>query len=194
MPTHLIILDSAPLVALAAINALDLLNDVTDKVSVSQAARATSAIDAGMGIWIWIDRRSDCEDDSFRIVKTSSEEMATMLIRSGAKVDKELAAGLNRLGAMNVAGMMNHLFEDGDSLIVLSDDQSIVKTFEKNRSYPAEGIRHVTTRGFLDAMERAGMIPSADDVVDMIKKAGITLADDPEGREPLVIEEEAPRP
>lgn len=206
MATHLIVLDSASLVALASINALDLLNDVTDKVSVSQAARATAAIDAGMGLWIWMDRRADCEDGRFSVISSNAGEMAEMAIRSGSRISEELASGYNRLNAMEILNQMEDMFPEGEDLIILSDDPgpkkhwgiarpySIARTMDISKHALCPEFRHVSTRGLLDAMERAGMIPSADHVVDLIEKAGITLADDPEGREPLVLQDDSPRP
>lgn len=164
----LIVCDSSPLITLARAGELDLLLRHGLPVTIPDAVYREAAnpnYDDGVMLMEWVERNAA----HVRVASTQAGLQQDILLRNGVK-----ANNLGEVAAMEVI----------DRFLAASPDQRAVLIYEDSdvRRLPTiDRADTVTTGAFLIALERAGLIQSADHILNEAARAGRNVEAQREG-------------
>ncbi|HMK89240.1 MAG TPA: hypothetical protein VK446_06360 [Methylocystis sp.] len=170
----LVIPDAGPLITFALIDRLDLLDRfncavmITDMVSEELLRGPAHAPDKAV-FEQWFARRGN----RLQTVDTTYGDMWEALDESARRKIKRLHPGAGKLSIREFTDKVEGVIPTTDQVLVLFEEDSV------KRMHFGPQLHLLHTFALLAALENLGVVASADDLVDEIRRRGRNLARDP---------------
>jgi hypothetical protein len=175
VPITVVVVDSGPLISLAACGRLDLLGSFSRPIRIADVARAESVRDLGkIGAPRLADWFSGLDPSEYTIVETPLLRLWEEAVASEEAGDTtHPSKGIGDAAAAWVLSRMAWVPHTNEVSLILIEDANLGDVVVRQQ-FPE--VYALSTRAFLQTLQNFGKISSAADVIAEIARAGRVLA------------------